>query len=89
MHAELYSDGIDEITISGTIVRVDLVSLSPTERDSNNNPKKVFRQRLIFSVESFANSAEVMQKALEGLVDAGVVKRGQPRVAPVISDSTR
>ena len=30
-----------------------------------------------------------MQKALEGLVDAGVVKRGQPRVAPVISNSTR
>ena len=56
MHPELYSDGIDEITVSGTIVRVDLVSLSPTERDSNNNPKKVFRQRLIFSVESFAQT---------------------------------
>ena len=27
MHAELYSDGIGEITVSGTIVRVDLVSL--------------------------------------------------------------
>ena len=52
MHPELYSDGIDEITVSGTIVRVDLVSLSPTERDFNNNPKKVFRQRLIFSVSS-------------------------------------
>jgi hypothetical protein len=23
MHAELYSDGIDEITVSGTVVRVD------------------------------------------------------------------
>ena len=34
MHPELYSDGIDEITVSGTIVRVDLVSLSPTERNS-------------------------------------------------------
>ena len=79
MHAELYSDGIDEITVSGTVVRVDLVSLSPTERDANNNPKKVFRQRLIFSVEGFANSVEVMQKALQGLVDAGVIKQGQPR----------
>jgi hypothetical protein len=78
MHAELYSDGVDEITVSGTIVRVDLVSLSPTERDANNNPKRVFRQRLIFSVEAFANSVEVMRKALQGLVDAGVIKQSQP-----------
>jgi hypothetical protein len=81
MHAEMYTDGIDEITVGGAIVRVDLVSLSPTERDANNVPKKVFRQRLIFSVEAFANSVEVMQNALQGLVDAGVIKRNQPRSA--------
>jgi hypothetical protein len=79
MHAEIYTDGVDEITVGGSIVRVDLVSLSPTERDANNAPKKVFRQRLIFSVESFANSVEVMQNALQGLVDAGAVRRNQPR----------
>lgn len=78
MHAELYTDGVDEITVSGSIVRVDLVSLSPTERDANNAPKRVFCQRLIFSVEAFANSVDVMQKALQGLVDAGVVRRNQP-----------
>ena len=93
MHAEVYTDGIDEITVGGAIVRVDLVSLSPTERDANNAPKKVFRQRLIFSIESFANSVEVMQKALQGLVDAGVVKRAQttaPVNTPTISsDSER
>lgn len=79
MHDEVYTDGIDEIMISGTIVRVDLISLSPTERDANNVPKKVFRQRLIFSAEAFANSVEVMQNALQGLVDAGVVQRGAPK----------
>jgi hypothetical protein len=81
MHAELYTDGIEEITVTGTVVRVDLVSFSPTERDANNHPKKVFRQRLIFSVETFANSVEVMQSALRGLVDAGVVTRTHPRLA--------
>lgn len=81
MHTEVYTDGVEEITVGGAIVRVDLVSLSPTERDANNNPKKVFRQRLIFSIEAFANSVEVMQTALQGLVDAGVVKRNQPRSA--------
>ena len=78
MDAELFTDGIGEITVGGSIVRVDLFSLSPTERDANNAPKRVFRQRLIFSVESFANSVEVMQKALQGLVDAGAIRRNEP-----------
>jgi hypothetical protein len=78
MHAEVYTDGIDEITVGGSIVRVDLVSLSPTERDANNAPKKVFRQRLIFSIEAFANSVEVMQNALQGLIDAEIIKRNRP-----------
>ena len=102
MHAEIYTDGVDEVTIGGSIVRVDLISLSPTERDANNAPKKVFRQRLIFSAESFANSVEVMQNALQGLVDAGAVQRSRPRAsivsqpasapaepAPLASDNSR
>jgi hypothetical protein len=90
MHDELYTDGVGEITVSGTVVRVDLVSLSPTERDANNIPKSVFRQRLIFSIEGFANSVELMQKALQGLVEAGAVtrtQRTQPTVTPVASAS--
>ncbi len=82
MHDQIYTDGIGEIMVGGSIVRVDLVSLSPTERDTNNTPKKVFCQRVIFSIEGFANSVEVMQSALQGLVDAGVVKRNAPRVQP-------
>ncbi|CAH1669439.1 conserved hypothetical protein [Hyphomicrobiales bacterium] len=82
MNTELFTDGISEITIGGSIVRVDLFSLSPTERDADNAPKRVFRQRLIFSVESFANSVEVMQKALQGLVDAGAVRRTEPTETP-------
>jgi len=81
MHSEMYTDGVDEIMVGGSVVRVDLVSLSPTERDANNAPKKVFQQRIIFSIEAFANSVDVMQKALQGLVDAGAVTRSQPRTA--------
>ena len=75
MQHELFSDGIGEITISGSIVRVDLMSLSATERDADNNPKSILQQRIIFSVEGFANSAELMMKALQGLIDSGVVRQ--------------
>ena len=89
MHEELYTDGVDEITVSGTIVRVDLFSLSPNDRDTNNPPKKVFRQRLIFSAEGFANSVDIMQSALRGLVEAGVVTRGQPQAGTSVQGRER
>jgi hypothetical protein len=44
MHTELYSDGIGEITVSGTIVRVDLVSPAPPEHDPNKKPQPVLPQ---------------------------------------------
>jgi hypothetical protein len=72
---ELYADGISEITVTGTIVRIDLTSLSATERDEKNNPVSVFRQRIIMPVDAFANAVDLMQKALAGLVEAGAVRR--------------
>lgn len=75
MTNELYADGIGEITVTGTIVRIDLMSLSATERDANNNPKPVFRQRIIMPVDAFANAVDLMQKALGGLVEAGAIRR--------------
>lgn len=75
MQDELYADGIGEITVSGTIVRIDLVSLSHTERDATGAPRPVFRQRIIMSVDGFANSVDLMQKALQGLVDGGAIRR--------------
>lgn len=72
---ELFSDGIGGIMVSGAIVRIDLVSLSATERDADNNPKPVFRQRIVMPAEAFANSVDLMLKALNGLIDAGAVRR--------------
>jgi hypothetical protein len=75
MGTELYADGIGEITVTGSIVRIDFMSLSATERDEKNNPKAVFRQRVIMPVDAFANAVDLMQKALGGLVEAGAVRR--------------
>lgn len=81
MHDEVYADGVGEITVGGSIVRIDLFTLSPLERDANNVPKKILRQRVILPAEGFANAVEIMQKALQGLVEAGAVKRTRPHLA--------
>ncbi|MBX3596586.1 MAG: hypothetical protein KF874_03345 [Rhizobiaceae bacterium] len=75
MADELYTDGISEITVTGPIVRIDLMSLSATERDARGNPKPVLRQRIIMPVDAFANSVDVMNKALNSLVETGAVRR--------------
>ncbi|PTM96260.1 hypothetical protein [Mycoplana dimorpha] len=75
MTQELYADGVGEITVTGTIVRIDFVSLSATERDANNNPTQEFRQRVIMPVDAFANAVDLMQKAFTGLVEAGAIRR--------------
>ena len=78
MHNELFADAIGEITVTGGIVRLDLVSLSATQRDANNQPVTELRQRVVMSVEGFANSFEVFQKAMHGLIEAGAIRRTLP-----------
>jgi hypothetical protein len=74
MQEEVYADGVSEINVTGHVVRIDLVSLSPTERDANNKPKMVFRQRIVMPTDAFANTAELMKNALNGLIESGAVK---------------
>jgi hypothetical protein len=77
MHDEIYADGISEITLTGNVVRIDFVSLSRTERDANNNPRPVFRQRMVMPTDGFANSAVLMNNVLRGLIESGAVKMQQ------------
>jgi hypothetical protein len=78
MQAEIYADGVGEITVTGHMVRIDLVSLSATKRDANNKPVTEFRQRIIMPVDAFANTAELMKNVLNGLIQAGAVKLQAP-----------
>lgn len=75
MQDELYADGVGEITVTGSIVRINLMSLSATEKDEKGNPRAVFRQRIVMPVDAFANAVDLMQKAQAGLVEAGAIRR--------------
>jgi len=77
MVTETYTDGISEITVTDSIVRVDLMSLSPSERDAHGNPLPVLRQRLILPADAFANAADLMQKVVQNLIETGGIRPGQ------------
>ncbi len=75
MHNEVFADSIGEIAVTGTIVRIDLVSMSPTHKDAAGQPVPELRQRVIMSLEGFANSFDVIQKAMNGLIEAGAIRK--------------
>jgi hypothetical protein len=85
MNDEIFSDGIGEITVTGPTVRIDLVSLSPAERDAQGNPRAVFRQRIIMPLEAFMNARDLMERVAQELIESGAVTRRE--TAPKASDA--
>jgi hypothetical protein len=78
MENEVFADGVGNISIDGGVIRLDLVSLSPTVRDENQKPVLAFKQRVVFPLEGFLRSFSVMERLVKQLVDAGVVKQNIP-----------
>lgn len=72
---DVYADGIGEITLTGGMVRIDLVSLSAKEKDSEGRPKLEFRKRIVLPPEGFLRSFSAMEDLVKQLVDAGLIKR--------------
>jgi hypothetical protein len=72
---EVFADGLGEITITGSTVRLDLVSFSTSERNADGEPKLVFKQRIILPVDGFMNAFDLMQKVTKELIANGAVKR--------------
>jgi len=72
---EVFADGLGEITITGTTVRLDLMSLSTTEKNADGEPALAFRQRIIMPVDSFMNALDLMERVAKELVNNGAVKR--------------
>jgi hypothetical protein len=72
---ERYADFVGGVTLTGTVVRLDLVSLSTTEKDDKDQPRTVIRERVVMPVEGFVRSFAVMARVMEQLEKQGVIKR--------------
>src|SRR5258706_6510359 len=86
MSDERYADAIGEIGLVGSTVRMDLVSLSPTEKDDKGQAKLVFRQRIVMPVDGFLQSFGLMVRVMQQLEKQGVIKR-QPAGAKDVAEA--
>lgn len=81
MTKEIYSEGIGEVAITGSVVRLDLLTLSLEERGDKGQPKLVLRKRVVMPIDGFLRSFAVLGQAMQELEKRGVVSKvKQPEV---------
>ena len=76
MNGDIFIDGIENIVLSQGMVRMDLVrsvSLS-RERDKSGKPVVESSQRIVMTPQGFLRTHGAMERMLNELVGAGVVR---------------
>jgi hypothetical protein len=74
MEREIFADGIGEITLSGGMVRLDLVTLTGSQRNKDQPPQLEFRQRIVMPPDGFLRSFGAMENLVKQLINAGLIK---------------
>ena len=88
MEREVFADGIGEITLSGGMVRIDLVSMVGTQKDKDQPAQLEHRQRIVMPPDGFLRSFSAMENLVKQLIEAGLVKPrdGENAGNPVSAD---
>ena len=81
MADEIYADAIQEITVTGSVVRVDLFTKSVDEKDSHGGLKPKFKKRLIFPIEGFVHATEAMLQVRQQLLERGILKLNEDQTS--------
>ena len=74
---EIFADGIGQIHFAGNMVRFDFVTLQPS--DDGKAPVAESKIRVIMPPQGFLGAFDSMQKLINKLVEAGVLKKNEPQ----------
>ena len=76
MNEEIYSDGFGNIAVTGTVVRIDLVSMAGAGADGK--PRFENRVRLVMPLDGFLRSFSMSEDVVGKLMKAGIVNKKNP-----------
>lgn len=83
MEEQIFADDFGPITVTGPVVRFDLMIQSTTEKDSAGKPKLVPHQRVIMPIDAFLRAAQRMQGSVQDMMKKGMITRApKATVAP-------
>lgn len=77
MEKELYVDGFGNIMVTGTVVRIDMVSMVEPAGEGSQ-PRFEHRQRVVMPLDGFLRSFGMAEGVVKKMVDAGVVAMRNP-----------
>jgi len=80
MEEQIFADDIGTITVTGPVVRFDLMIQSATEKDAAGKPKLVARQRVIMPIDAFLRATQRMQSSVQDMMKKGMITRA-PKAA--------
>ncbi len=81
MGHETFADGIGRIAIIDGIVRLDLISYSPTEHGPDGKPRQVFSHRVVMGMDQFLYASEKIAKTAEMIRQANQPQAARPQPA--------
>ncbi|OGV31862.1 MAG: hypothetical protein A2020_04055 [Lentisphaerae bacterium GWF2_45_14] len=71
---EIFVDGIGQIHFLNGMVRYDLISLQPNQ-ENQKQPIPEMKARIIMPPEGFLRTFDTMQKLIDQLSEAGIIKK--------------
>ena len=81
MAEEFFTDGFANIAVTGSVVRIDLMSI--TGMDANNKPRFEVKSRMLMPLDGFLRSYLMSEDIVNKLTKAGVINKRNP-AAPTI-----
>jgi len=73
MNHEIFSDGFATISVTGPIVRIDLMAF--TGQDQDGKPRFEVRGRLVMPIDGFVRSFALAEETITKLKKAGILKQ--------------
>lgn len=75
---QIYCDGVMNISLVGGMVRLDLFTLSPTEKDKKGAPTPTFSRQIVMPPDGFMQAFNGMSRLIQQLKDKGMVREVKP-----------
>lgn len=76
MTTEFFTDGFANIAVTGTVVRIDLMSMVGVDKEGK--PRLEVKQRMVMPLDAFLRSYSMADDIVNKLMKAGVVNKRTP-----------
>lgn len=83
MVRQIYADGINNVTYTNGMVRVDLASVAAESAKNGKPPPLVAHERVVMTPAAFLQAVRIMQDLMRKMTAAGVYNN-KPQEVPAI-----